>query len=166
MKDCSLFRISILLFLVVLISVSCTFQCIRPLPPVEVAFKSFHGRYVTAMDGDDDWLITQESGLRECGRFIQHHLANGKIALETCNDRYVTAPESGIERPDWMLGQESKLSKCGQFDLYELGNDRVAFKTCAGKFFTAGDQGWEPPWSVGAGTDVLLDWEIFTVEHQ
>ena len=64
-----------------------------------------------------------------------------------------------------MLGQASELSGCGQFDLYDLGSDRVAFKTCAGNFLTAGDGNWPPPlqWSVVAETDVLLDWEIFTV---
>jgi hypothetical protein len=117
---------------------------------------------------DDNWALRQETELSECGRFTQHHLANGKIALETCHGRYITAPRTGTERQDWMLGQESKLGPCGQFDLYELGSDRVAFKTCAKKFFTAGDGGWPPPlqWSVVAETDILQDWEIFTVLQQ
>jgi hypothetical protein len=154
--------------LVALASTSCIFEIRRPPPPIEVVFKSFHGRYVTAMGEDDDWSLRQETELSECGRFIQRHLANGKIALETCYGRYVTAPITGIERPDWMLGQESELGKCEQFDLYDLGSDRVAFKTCAENFFTAGDGGWPPPlqWSVVAETDILQDWEIFTVLQQ
>jgi hypothetical protein len=139
-----------------------------PLPPIEVAFKSFHGRYVTAMEEDDNWALRQETELRDCGWFTLHHLANGKIALETCYDRYVTAPQNGTTRRDWMLGQESELGNCGQFDLYDLGSDRVAFKTCAKNFFTAGDGNWPPPlqWSVVAETDILQDWEIFTVLQQ
>jgi hypothetical protein len=136
-----------------------------PLPPIEVAFKSFHGRYVTAMGEDDDGVLRQETELSDCGRFIQHHLANGKIALETCHGRYVTAPESGTERLDWMLWQESELDDCGQFDLYDLGSDRVALKTCAGRFFTAGDGNWpgELEWSVIGETYNMEAWETFTV---
>jgi hypothetical protein len=134
-------------------------------PPIEVAFKSSHGRYITALGEADGWALRQEAELSDCGWFTQHHLANGKIALETCHGRYITAPQTGAQRLDWMLGQTSELSGCGQFDLYDLGDDRVAFKTCAGNFSTAGDGDWPPPlqWSVVAETDVLLDWEIFTV---
>ena len=137
--------------------------CVLP-PREEIAFKSVHGRYVTAM-GADDWTLRQISELRPCGRFIQHQLANGKIALETCYGRYVTAPSTGDTTSDWMLRQESELSDCGQFDLYDLGSDRVAFRSCVGNFFTAGDGGWPPPltWSVVAETDILQEWERFTV---
>jgi hypothetical protein len=159
-----LFLITMLLLLLVLVSTSCTFECIKPPPPIDVAFKSFHGRYVTAMGEDHGWVLRQETILTECGRFTQHHLANGKIALETCHGRYVTAPEGGTERQDWLLGQESKLGKYGQFDLYEFGNDRVAFKTRARKFFTAGDGNWPAPlqWSLVAETGNMEAWEIFT----
>jgi hypothetical protein len=139
---------------------------VTPLPAVKIALKSFHGRYVTAMGEENGWVPIQETELRECGRFIQHHLANGKIALETCRDRYVTAPKTGTERLGWMPRQESKLGDCGQFELYDLKSDRVAFITCAERFFTAGDGGREPLWSVGRETDILLDWEIFTVVQQ
>jgi hypothetical protein len=186
MKDNKMFATTILLLLVVLVSTSCTFQVVHvdatriasaaqtasvtptvtPLPPIKMALKSFHDQYVTALGEEDDWLLKQESNLSPCGWFTLHYLDCGKIALETCNGKYVTAPDYGPTRWDWMLGQESELGDCGQFDLYELGNDRVAFKTCAGKFFTGGDHTWEPPWSVGAGTDVLLDWEIFTMLRQ
>ena len=167
MKDNKiLFHKAILLLLVVLVTTSCII--IRPPPPRKITFKSHHGRYVTAMGEEDDWALRQEIELSDCGWFTQHHLANGKIALKTCYGRYVTAPKSGASRRDWMLGQESKLGNCGQFDLYELGSDRVALKTCAGNFFTAGDGSWPPPlqWSVVAETDILQDWEIFTVLQQ
>jgi hypothetical protein len=155
-----------LLLLIVLVSTSCTFECIKPSPPMKAALKSFHGRYVTAMGEEDGWELTQDTELSGCGWFTLHHLANGQVALVTCHDRYVTAPKSGTERPDWMLEQEPEMGDCGQFDLYELGNNRVAFRTCAGRFFTAGNDTWDPPWSVGAATEILLDWETFTVVQQ
>jgi hypothetical protein len=181
-----LLRTAILLLLVVLASTGCTLEVVNveatqtasamqtasvtptvtPLPSIEIALESFHGQYVTAMGEEDNWVLTQLTELRPCGRFTLHYLDCGKVSLETCHGRYVVAPKHGTTRWDWMLGQESERSDCGQFDLYELGNDKVAFKTCAGKFFTAGDHTWEPPWSVGAGTDVLLDWEIFAVLRQ
>lgn len=163
-----LLQIVILLLLVVLASTSCTFEIIKSPPPKEVAFKSFHGQYVTAMGENDDWVLRQETELGDCGWFTQHHLANGKIALETCHGRYVTAPQNGTTRRDWMLGQESELGKCEQFDMYDLGSERVAFKTCADKFFTAGDGNWPPglEWSVIGEADNMEAWEIFTVLRQ
>ncbi len=139
-----------------------------PAPPIKVAFRSFHGRYVTAMGENSGWVLRQELELSECGWFTQHHLNNGKIALETCHDRYVTAPITGTARSDWLLRQELELGDCGQFDLYELGDDRAAYKTCAGKFFTAGNDSWEPPlqWTVVAETDIFGGWEIFAVLQQ
>jgi hypothetical protein len=159
-----LFRTAILL-LVVLVSTNCTFEIRRPPAPEEVALKSHHGRYIIAMGEDDSWSLRQELDLDDCGWFTQHHLANGKVALETCHDLYVTAPEGGETRREWMLVQESTLGTCGQFELYDLGNDRVAIRTCAGNFLTAGDGYWPPPlqWLVVAESDVLLEWEIFTV---
>jgi hypothetical protein len=166
MKDNKiLFHTAILSLLVVLASTSCTFEFVKPPPPTEVAFKSFHGRYVTAMGENDDWVLRQEAGLSGCGWFTQHHLANGKIALETCHGRYITAPRTGTERRDWILRQESELGPYGQFDLYELGSNRVAFKTRVDKFFTAGDGNWPPglEWSVIGEADNMEAWEIFTV---
>jgi len=130
-----------------------------------VVLVSFHGRYVTALGESGDWQIKQEPELGACGRFTQHHLANGKIALKTCYDRYVTAPQTGATRWDWLLGQESELGNCGQFTLHDLGRDEVAFETCAGRFVTAGDEGWPPglQWSLVGETYDILAWERFTV---
>jgi hypothetical protein len=166
MKDNKiLFYMAILLLLVVLVATSWRVELINPPSPIEVAFKSSHGRYVTAMGEDDHWVLRQKTELSNCAWFTQHHRANGKIALETCHGRYVTAPETGATRWDWMLEQESKLGDCGQFDLYDLGSERVAFKTCADRFFTAGDGNWPPglEWSVVGETYDLEAWEIFVV---
>jgi len=139
-----------------------------PPAPIKIAIQSFHGRYVTARGENSDWVLGQTPELGDCEWFTQHRLDNGKIALVTCHDRYVTAPITGTVRSDWLLGQELELGDCGQFDLYELGDDRVAFKTCAGNFFTAGDEYWEPPlqWTVVAETDIFGGWEIFTILEQ
>ena len=156
--------LSILLLLVIVTSMSCTFEVIKPLPTTEVILKSFHGRYVTAMGEDDNWALRQETELVDCGRFVQHNLANGRIALKTCYGRYITAPEDGAERQSWMLGQESRLGDCAQFELYSLGSDRVALKTCAGRFLTAGDGNWpgKLAWSIIGETHDMEAWEIFT----
>lgn len=165
MKDNRFFFHMAVLLVVVSASTSCTLQLIRLPPPTKVAFESVHGRYVTAMGSVDDWVLGQEIELKECGWFTQRHLANGKVALVTCYDKYITAPESCTERQDCMLRQESELGDCGQFELYELGSDKVALRTRAKRFWTAGDGNWPPglQWRVIAETTDLLDWERFTV---
>jgi len=130
-----------------------------------VAFVSFHGRYVTAMGEDDDWALRQEPELGDCGWFTQRRLDNGKVTLETCYGRYVTAPRRGTTRWDWMLGQEPTLSDCGQFTLRDLGSDGVALETCAERFVTAGDGNWpgKLAWSLVGETEEIKDWERFTM---
>jgi hypothetical protein len=134
-------------------------------PSPKVALLSFHGRYVTAAGASGGWLLTQKPDLSPCGWFTLHYLDDGKAALMTCHDRYVTAPKTGATRVDWLLWQESELGDCGHFVLHDLGRDGVAFETCAEKFFTAGDGNWEPglEWAVVAETNVLQAWERFTV---
>ena len=116
----------------------------KPRPPDEISLLSFHGRYIFATK-DGNWTIRQEPIFEPCGQFTLRHTWNGKVTLETCHGRFITAPNSGENRGDWMLKQETKPGECGEFSMYELGDDRVAFKTCAGNFFTAGDNGlgWE-----------------------
>ncbi len=159
--------LALVLLLTALTSASCTFELIRPQPPQVVILKSFHNRYVIAMGEADNWSLRQETELSDCGRFTLRHLANGKVALETCHHKYVTAPKNGAAREDWLLGQEDKLKDCGQFELYELGNNRVTFKTCAGRFFTAGDGYWpaDLAWTLVGETRNLDAWEIFTVQQ-
>jgi hypothetical protein len=134
-------------------------------PSPKVALVSFHGRYVTAAGASGGWLLKQESDLSPCGWFTLRYLDDGKAALMTCHDRYVTAPKTGATRADWLLWQESELGDCGHFVLHDLGRDGVAFETCAKKFFTAGDGNWDPglEWAVVAETNVLQAWERFTV---
>ena len=130
------------------------------------ALLSFHDLYVIAKGKDDGWVLKQETRLDDqCGWFTLSRQANGKVALLTCYDRYVTAPRTGITRPDWLLRQESKLDDCGQFDLLELPNDEVAFRSCAGRFFTAGNDTWPGlEWLVVAETRQMLDWERFKLQ--
>jgi hypothetical protein len=159
----------VLFLLLSMTATSCEFEVIDPPPPEDIALKSFHGRYITAKGEGDNWTLGQETELNDCGRFILHHLANGKIALQTCHEgRYVMAPENGSTRQDWLLRQETKLDRCGHFDLYELGNDKVAFKTCDDRFLTGGDGDWpgELAWTIVGETYSLEAWEIMTLLPQ
>jgi hypothetical protein len=159
-----LFRIGIVVGLAVLTS-GCTLEIIDP-PQLEViALQSFHGRYVTAFGEGAGWKLSQTTELGDCGWFTLNYLANGKVTLQTCHDRYITAPESGAEDIDWIITQETKPGRCGQFDLYELGSDRIALKTCANWFITAGDGNWPGvlAWSVVGETEDLMDWEKLTM---
>lgn len=140
----------------------------KPPPPMEVALLSYHDRYVYATD-EDNWAIRQvfEDDLSGCRWLTLEYHWNGKITLKTCHGLYITAPASGKNRKDWMLMQEFEPGDCSQFDLYELGNNKVALKTCAGNFLTAGDNGlgWEGElsWAIVGETDILDDWEYFTI---
>lgn len=160
--------VKMLFLLLLLASAGCTFQVINPPPPIEVAFKSAHGRYVTAQDAIQGWAIGQEAELSECSWFTQQYLANGKIALKTCHNQYIVAPQTGVEKEDWLLGQTSRLSECTQFDLYELGKNRVALKTCAGRFWTAGDGAWpgDLAWTLVGETVEMNTWEVFTIQQR
>lgn len=162
-----------LLLVVAWVATSCTFDFVRSDPPIKIILMSSHDedkdgeydRYVIAKDEDDSWSLRQEPELTDddCGVFTLHSLVNGKVALKTCHDKYVTAPKTGDVREDWKLTQETQLTDCGQFDLYELGGGRVAFRTCDGNFLTAGDGGWKPElaWSIVAETGILNEWEKF-----
>ncbi|MDY7075840.1 MAG: carbohydrate binding domain-containing protein [Chloroflexota bacterium] len=172
-----LFHIAILLMLVVLASMSCTFAVVDPAAictpealttapaTKKIALKSFHGQYVTALGAGGGWLLRQEPNLSDCAKFTLDYLDDGKVTLMTCYGRYVTAPRTGVTRSDWRLWQESELGDCGQFVLYDLGGNDIAFETCAGNFLTAGDGGWpgDLAWAVVAETDVIKDWEHFNM---
>jgi hypothetical protein len=138
-----------------------------PTSSPKIALLSYHGRYVTALGEDGDWLIKQETELGTCGWFTQRRLDNGKVALLSCYGRYVTVSRRGTTRQDWQLWQDSGLGDCAQFDLFALENDKVAFKACTGKFFTAGDGMWASglQWSVVAEMDKIDSWERFTLLH-
>jgi hypothetical protein len=159
-----LFWIGLAIGLAILTS-GCTLEIVDPAPPAEIALQSFHGRYVTALGEGEDWKLSQTTELGDCGWFTLSYLANGKVTLKTCHNRYVTAPASDTETIDWMITQEIKLGRCGQFDLYKLGSDRIALKTCANRFLTAGDGYWpgELAWSVVGEMEDLMDWEKLTM---
>jgi hypothetical protein len=170
-------RMSILLLLVSTVSTGCTFEVVdlataRGIlarisgdpPPVEAAFRSHHGKYVTAMGESDDWVLKQESDLSPCAWFTLQNLANGNVTLMTCHGRYVTAPDAGGSRAECLLRQLSQETACGEFLLHHLGDDKVALQTCAGKFVTAGDGGWgDLAWSLVGEQTEILGWEMFAV---
>jgi hypothetical protein len=126
---------------------------------------STHGQYVTAMP---DGSLRQTPELSDCGRFTLRRLDNDTVALETCQNRWVTAPLTGATAPDWKVTQSPGLGDCGEFVLHVLGHNRVAFETCAGRWLTAvGDNG--EPAVVGyviAQTYQMNAWEMFTMRPQ
>lgn len=131
------------------------------------ALVSFHHRYVTAQGEANGWILRQETTSDDpCAWFTLSPQTDGRVALLTCYNRYITAPWTGTIREDWLLRQESVLGVCGLFTIHDLGNGEVTFETCAETYFTAGDGGWDPglQWSVVAETQVLLDWEKFRLE--
>ncbi|RME42698.1 MAG: hypothetical protein D6791_17110, partial [Chloroflexi bacterium] len=88
----------------------------------QVAFKTYHSRYVTAMDAGWDWVLraeTQELGDWEkftlvdaeagtelsCSEVCQRLLQQGEatVALRTYHGRYVTAMEAG-----WVLRADAQ----------------------------------------------------------
>ena len=142
-----------------------------------VALITFHGRYVTAMGADRDWVLRAETTeLKDWEKFTLLCLDNGKVALKTHHDGYVTA--MGADR-DWVLRAETtELKDWEKFTLVEadtgeqlpcleafklFGQDsvRVALKTHHDRFVTAmNDQpGWD--WELRAETRTLSDWEKF-----
>jgi hypothetical protein len=131
-----------------------------------VVLFSFHDLYVIAKGQDDGWVLKQETKLDDqCGWFTLGPQSDGKVALLTCYNRYVTAPRTGITRQDWLLRQETRLDECGKFTVHDLGNGEFAFETCAGRYFTAGNDSWPGlQWSVVAETKELLDWERFRLQ--
>ena len=145
-------------------------------PPQKVALLSYHNRYVTALGQDDGWGLKQvsKSELDKCGKFYLIHLINGKVALLTCYDRFITAPWrpnknwSDYQDEKWLLGQGLGLDDCAQFKLAEQPDGKVAFKTCADMVVTAADSSWpgDMAWSVVADTNEIKDWEEFTLEPQ
>jgi signal transduction histidine kinase len=144
-------------------------------PPQQVAILSYHDRYVTALGDADGWVLKQEEVLGECGKFILIPQINGKDALLTCHDRFVTAPwranpsEPGNTHDEqWLLGQEPGLGECEQFDFLPQEDDIVAFGTCAGVVVTAGDGMWpgDMAWTMVTETDKIQDWEKFKLQSQ
>lgn len=142
-----------------------------------VALITFHGRYVTAMGADRDWVIRAETTkLKDWEKLTLLCLDNGKVALKTHHDRYVTA--MGADR-DWVLRAETaELKDWEKFTLVEadtgeqlpcleafklFGQDsvRIAFKTHHDRYVTAMDDqpGWD--WELRAETRTLSDWEKF-----
>jgi hypothetical protein len=173
-----LLRLSILLVLVSSVSTACTFETVDLAkvrwalarmpgdpPPVEVAFRSYHGKYVTALGADDNWVLKQESDLSPCAWFTLQRLENGNMTLMTCHGRYVMAPDAGESTVDWLLRQSPREEPCAEFLLEDLGHSIVALRTCAGRLVTAGDGGWsgELQWSLVAEATNIDDWEKFAV---
>ncbi len=141
----------------------------------KIALKSYHGRFVTALGVDGEWLLRQEPNLSDCAWLTPYNLnrdgaGNSVVALETCHGRFLTAPQRGATRLDRQVWQESTPGDCGQFTLEPQGDGPFAIKTCAGEYLTAGNAGggWEPPlqWAVIVENPAVENWEKFTILPQ
>jgi len=127
-----------------------------------ITIKTFHGRYVTAMDAGWDWEIRAEAEmLGDWEKFVLLYLDNGKVALKTNHGRYVTATDdTGYN--DWELrGGATEIGKCEQFTLINLSNKKLALETCYGRYVTAFNA--ERHWILRAETQKLSAWEEFTI---
>jgi hypothetical protein len=129
-----------------------------------VVLFSFHDLYVIAKGQGDGWVLKQETRLDDkCGWFKVIPQSDGKVALLTCYNRYVTSSRTGRERQDWVLRQETRLDECTKFTVHDLGNGVFAFETCAERYFTAGNGSWgDLSWLIIAQAKQVLDWERFT----
>jgi hypothetical protein len=116
----------------------------------------------------DNGTLQQKQDLDDCGRFTLQRLDDGKVALKTCHEQYVTAPMTATTYSYWVVTQSPDLSDCGRFVLHDLGDVRVAFGTCAGRYLTAVSDEGEPSveWYVIAHTYELDAWETFTMVQQ
>ena len=139
-----------------------------PASALTVTLATFHGGYVTAMDGDQGWWLGQEPEPGDCAKFALLPLPDGKVAIRTCYQKYVTAPTMCGTDTDCALKQKADLGPCGQFTMYRLQTGEVAFETCVGRYFTALDSNREPAlqWVVIARHDVLDRWERFKLRSQ
>jgi hypothetical protein len=144
----------------------------EPLPDQNVILRSHHHLQLHAGGGSDS-AITQEVLADDCSRFTMEHQLDERVALKSCHGLYLTAPERSFgegaaHTSEMLLVQEPVLGDCGKFKLYDVGDSRIALRTCSGNFVSAvdGSQAWNEAgmaWSVAAYTDVLDDWEMFTV---
>lgn len=130
-----------------------------------VAIKTFHGRYVTAMDEDWNWELRAETAtISDWEKFVLLYLDNGKVALKTYHGRFASATDD-IGCCNWVLIAEAKeRGICEEFTLVDLGNGRVAFETCYGRYVTALNA--ERCWILRAETQTLGAFEEFTIVPQ
>jgi len=131
----------------------------------KVVLFSYHDLYVIAMGAADGWVLKQDTHLDNCGWFTLIPQANGKVAILTCFNRYITSPRVGNKPQDWILQQEAQLDECGKFTVSDEGDGKYAFKTCAERYFTATDNTWgDLSWLIVAQTKDLKDWERFFLQ--
>jgi formylglycine-generating enzyme required for sulfatase activity len=149
-----------------------------------VALKTYHGRYVTAMNDKEgrDWEIRAEtSTLGNWERFTLLCVDDGKAAFQTYHGRYVTAMNDEEGR-DWELRAETTtLSDWETFTIIEpetekklrcsevlrslrQGDVRIALMTRHGRYVTATNDEDDRDWALRAETGTLGDWEKFVVE--
>ena len=104
----------------------------------KVALETHDGRYVTAMNDEEDWVLRAETK-----------------TLSAWEEFTLVEAETGEELP------------CLEaFELLGQGSVRIALKTHDGKYVTAMNDEDNRDWVLRAETETLSDWETFTVIPQ
>jgi len=128
----------------------------------QVALRTFHERYVTAMDDQLGWdweLRAHTEWINYWEIFTLIWRGNDTIALKTFHGKYVTAMDAAQE---WVLEgkKDSSIGACEKFTLEHHPDNKVAFYTCHNKYVSAkeGDEEWllkqaKDPWG----------WEMFVL---
>jgi hypothetical protein len=154
-----------------------------PPPPLQVTLLTDHGRYVTALPGDDAdgrgwWLWADTPAIGAWEKFRLECVEDGKAILRTHHGRYVTA--TGPDE-DWILtGAAVEIGDREQFTLYDaetkvpvtcraalrdLRKKRVklALQTADGWYVTAVNGEQDGQWILWGNAPEINSWEQFTV---
>jgi len=131
-----------------------------------VAIKTFHDRYVTAMNNQPGWnweLKAETETVDNWEKFDLLYLDNGRVALKTHHGRFVTA--TGNTGCCNILGAKTRdRGESEEFILEHLSGSKVALLTPHGYYVTAGDAG--RCWLLRVETEVRGDWEEFKLIAQ
>ena len=121
-----------------------------PDPQETAAMRTYHDKYVTAMEACYDWKLRalKTSPPGNCEKFTLSCLDDGRVAFRTCHNRYVTAMGN---QEDWVLRAETqKLDDWEKFTFVDTETEQqlpcsevlgllkrsdviVALKTCHGR---------------------------------
>lgn len=148
-----------------------------------VALQTYDGRYVTAMndEGGRDWVLrSQTHTIGDWEKFSMLCLVDGKMALQTYHGRYVTALDDEAGR-DWKLKAETRtigdwekfviirastgeLLPCQEASTL-VGSEpiSVALRTYYDRYITAMNDQNDRDWILRAQTQMVSDWERFTI---
>jgi aryl-phospho-beta-D-glucosidase BglC (GH1 family) len=126
-----------------------------------VAVQTSHGRYISAMDDEWDWVLRAEvTKIQDWEEFTAICLDDGRVALKTHHGKYVSARP---ETEDWLLkGYATEIQDWEKFTLICVDDGKIALKTYHGRYVTAMNQAED--WVLKAEATELGDWEKFALK--